>query len=110
MIDHMLEGRFLFGIGPGGLRSDMEMMGNLERDRNAMFVESINQILAMWSGNAPYNIEGKFWNITTAQTMNAMVAIISTGWNRKAEDTSRCTSEWWMRCTFHSIELPCKQR
>ena len=22
MIDHLLEGRFLFGIGPGGLRSD----------------------------------------------------------------------------------------
>ncbi len=69
MIDHMLEGRFLFGIGPGGLRSDMEMMGNLERDRNAMFVEAINQILAMWSGDAPYNIEGKFWNITTEKTM-----------------------------------------
>src|SRR5919198_6182240 len=24
MIDHMLEGRFLFGISPGGLRSDAE--------------------------------------------------------------------------------------
>ena len=35
MLDHMLEGRFLFGIGPGGLRSDMEMLGNLDRDRNA---------------------------------------------------------------------------
>ena len=69
MIDHMLEGRFLFGIGPGGLRSDMEMMGNLERDRNAMFVESINQILAMWSSDAPYNIRGEFWNITTAKTL-----------------------------------------
>ena len=34
----------MFGIGPGGLRSDTEMMGNLDRDRNAMFVESINQI------------------------------------------------------------------
>jgi alkanesulfonate monooxygenase SsuD/methylene tetrahydromethanopterin reductase-like flavin-dependent oxidoreductase (luciferase family) len=65
----MLEGRFVFGIGPGGLRSDMEMMGNLDRDRNAMFVESINQILAIWSGDAPYNLQGRFWNITTAQTM-----------------------------------------
>ena len=69
MVDHMLEGRFLFGIGPGGLRSDMEMMGNLDRDRNAMFVESIDQILAMWSGEAPYDIKGQFWNITTARTL-----------------------------------------
>ena len=28
MVDHLLEGRFLFGIGPGGLRSDMEACGN----------------------------------------------------------------------------------
>ena len=69
MIDHMLEGRFVFGIGPGGLRSDQEMMSNLDRDRNAMFVESINQILAIWDGKPPYNLEGKFWNLSTARTM-----------------------------------------
>jgi hypothetical protein len=32
MVDHMLEGRFIFGIGPGGLRSDMEACGNLDAD------------------------------------------------------------------------------
>src|SRR4051812_47116057 len=47
MIDQMLAGRFIFGIGPGGLRSDMEVMGNLDADRNAMFLESIEQILAL---------------------------------------------------------------
>jgi alkanesulfonate monooxygenase SsuD/methylene tetrahydromethanopterin reductase-like flavin-dependent oxidoreductase (luciferase family) len=71
MIDHLLEGRFIFGIGPGGLRSDMEVMGNLERDRTAMFLEAIDQICAIWSGNPPYNIEGKFWNISTARTLMA---------------------------------------
>ena len=45
MIDTMLEGRFLFGISPGGLRSDAEVFGNLDRDRNAMFVEAIDQVL-----------------------------------------------------------------
>ena len=58
MIDHMLEGRFIFGIGPGGLRSDWEMFGNLEADRNAMFVECIDQILAIWTGDPPYDLEG----------------------------------------------------
>jgi alkanesulfonate monooxygenase SsuD/methylene tetrahydromethanopterin reductase-like flavin-dependent oxidoreductase (luciferase family) len=69
MVDHMLEGRFLFGIGPGGLRSDMEVMGNLDSDRTAMFVEAIDQILAVWAGDAPYNIEGRFWNISTERTL-----------------------------------------
>jgi alkanesulfonate monooxygenase SsuD/methylene tetrahydromethanopterin reductase-like flavin-dependent oxidoreductase (luciferase family) len=69
MIDHLLEGRFLFGIGPGGLRSDQEVYGNLGKDRTKMFVESIDHILAIWSGKHPYNLKGEFWNISTEQTM-----------------------------------------
>lgn len=69
MVDHMAEGRFLFGISPGGLPSDAEMFGNLDNDRTAMFVESIDHILAIWAGEAPYNLEGKFWNISTERTL-----------------------------------------
>ena len=32
-LDHMLEGRFIFGISPGGLMSDAEVFGNFDRDR-----------------------------------------------------------------------------
>ena len=69
MIDHMLEGRFILGIGPGGLRSDWEVFGNLEADRTSMFVECIDQILAIWAGDAPYDIEGRFWKISTRRTL-----------------------------------------
>lgn len=69
MIDHLLEGRFLFGISPGGLISDAEVFGNLDRDRTEMFVESIDQILAIWAGDAPYNLRGKYWTVTTERTM-----------------------------------------
>jgi alkanesulfonate monooxygenase SsuD/methylene tetrahydromethanopterin reductase-like flavin-dependent oxidoreductase (luciferase family) len=69
MIDHMLEGRFIFGIGPGGLRSDWEVFGNLDADRGAMFVECIDQVLAIWAGDAPYDLEGRFWNISTRRTL-----------------------------------------
>lgn len=68
MLDHMLDGRFNFGISPGGLLSDAEVFGNLDADRNEMFVESINQILAIWDGEVPYNIEGKYWKISTERT------------------------------------------
>jgi len=71
MVDHMLEGRFLFGIGPGGLRSDMEIFGNLDEDRNAMFVESIDHILALWSWTPPYNLDGHYWKLSTERTLLA---------------------------------------
>jgi len=69
MMDHMLEGRFIMGISPGGLMSDAEVFGNFKADRNAMFVESINTILKIWDGEAPYNIEGEYWKISTQNTM-----------------------------------------
>ena len=52
MLDHMLDGRFIFGISPGGLLSDAEVFGNLDADRNAMFLEAINQVLAIWAERA----------------------------------------------------------
>ena len=63
MLDHLLDGRFIFGISPGGLMSDAEVFGNLDADRNAMFLECINQVLEIWASEPPYNIEGKYWNI-----------------------------------------------
>jgi alkanesulfonate monooxygenase SsuD/methylene tetrahydromethanopterin reductase-like flavin-dependent oxidoreductase (luciferase family) len=71
MLDHLLDGRFNFGISPGGLLSDAEVFGNLNANRNEMFVEAINQVLAIWAGQAPYNIEGKYWKITTQRTLMA---------------------------------------
>jgi alkanesulfonate monooxygenase SsuD/methylene tetrahydromethanopterin reductase-like flavin-dependent oxidoreductase (luciferase family) len=63
MLDHLLDGRFIFGISPGGLLSDAEIFGNLDADRNAMFLEAINQVLALWAGTPPYDLKGKYWDI-----------------------------------------------
>ena len=68
MIDHMLKGRFIMGISPGGLMSDAEVFGNYKKDRNAMFLESINMVLDIWKGEAPYNLTGQFFNVTTENT------------------------------------------
>lgn len=69
MVDHMAKGRFLMGISPGGLLSDAEIMGNLKKDRTEMFLEVINQVLAIWSGEPPYNLEGKYCSISTQETI-----------------------------------------
>ena len=70
MVDHMCDGRFILGISPGGLRSDAEVFGTLDRDRKAMANEAIAQVLAIWAGEAPYDIEGEFWRISTARTLD----------------------------------------
>lgn len=68
MLDTILEGRFIFGISPGGLPSDWEMFGNLEVDRREKFLECIELILGIWTGEAPYNLTGKYWTISTERT------------------------------------------
>src|SRR5688500_12858194 len=65
MLDHMLDGRFIFGISPGGLLSDAEVFGNLDANRNAMFLECINQVLAIWGGEPPYNLRGDYWTVVS---------------------------------------------
>ena len=69
MLDHMLKGRFIFGISPGGLMSDAEVFGNYQKDRNAIFLESINMVLEIWKREGPYDLAGQFFNVTTGKTM-----------------------------------------
>ena len=69
MLDHMLKGRFIMGISPGGLMSDAEVFGNFGKDRNAMFVEGINMVLKIWESEPPYNLEGEYFKVSVAQTM-----------------------------------------
>ena len=80
MLDHMLKGRFIMGISPGGLMSDAEVFGNLGNNRNEMFVECINTVLKIWESEPPYNIEGKYWNVSVAKTM---IPEIGQGYIRK---------------------------
>jgi alkanesulfonate monooxygenase SsuD/methylene tetrahydromethanopterin reductase-like flavin-dependent oxidoreductase (luciferase family) len=68
MLDHLLDGRFNFGISPGGLLSDSEVFGVLHVNRTEMFLEAINHVLEIWGGEAPYRISGKYWNVSTEET------------------------------------------
>ena len=73
MLDHLLDGRLIFGISPGGLLSDAEVFGTIDLDRTAMFLESINLILDIWAGEPPYDLKGKYWAISTARTWLAEI-------------------------------------
>jgi alkanesulfonate monooxygenase SsuD/methylene tetrahydromethanopterin reductase-like flavin-dependent oxidoreductase (luciferase family) len=72
MLDNLLEGRFIFGISPGGLPSDWEIFGNMGANRTEMFVECIDHVLALWAGgDGPIKREGKYWNLSTEKTVIA---------------------------------------
>lgn len=57
MLDHMSDGRFIFGISAGALPVDSEALGTLDEDRNKMFAEAIDVILAIWERDPPYDID-----------------------------------------------------
>lgn len=72
MLDHLSRGRLILGISPGALRSDAEALGIIDADRNKMFEEAIEVILAIWERDAPYDIDfpDNRFKVTTAQTMS----------------------------------------
>jgi alkanesulfonate monooxygenase SsuD/methylene tetrahydromethanopterin reductase-like flavin-dependent oxidoreductase (luciferase family) len=62
--DHMSRGRFMLGIGPGGLLSDFELFGTGDRDvRARKAMESIGMIERIWAQDPPYDFKGEFWNV-----------------------------------------------
>ena len=72
MFDHLAQGRFILGVSPGALTSDAEALGILDEDRNKMFADAIDVILAIWERDPPYDIElpGNRYKVTTRKTMD----------------------------------------
>jgi alkanesulfonate monooxygenase SsuD/methylene tetrahydromethanopterin reductase-like flavin-dependent oxidoreductase (luciferase family) len=68
MFDQLCRGRFIFGIGPGGLVSDFELFDVGQADlRPQMMLESIDIVLKLWTQDPPYRIDGRFWKIAVEQ-------------------------------------------
>lgn len=63
MFDHLSNGRFIMGVGPGGLLSDFELFGVMDKDRMEMMTEALDMMLELWSSEPPYKMHGKHWTI-----------------------------------------------
>jgi alkanesulfonate monooxygenase SsuD/methylene tetrahydromethanopterin reductase-like flavin-dependent oxidoreductase (luciferase family) len=64
MFDHLCRGRFIMGIGPGGLASDIEVFDVAQAElRPQMMLEAVDTVLALWKQDPPYRIDGRFWTI-----------------------------------------------
>ena len=63
-LDHLAQGRYMFGIGSGGLLSDHELF-TVDMDageHREMTRESLDIILKLWENKAPSEYKGKFWS------------------------------------------------
>ena len=66
-LDHLAQGRYMFGIGSGGLQSDHELFDvDMEAgEHREMTRESLDIILKVWEHiEGPFKYEGKFWNFS----------------------------------------------
>ena len=63
MFDHLAGGRYIMGVGPGGLGSDFELFQTTEKNRSEMMVEAVEMIHRIWASDPPYHIHGKYWSI-----------------------------------------------
>ena len=63
-LDHLSEGRFIFGVGIGGeFPKEYEVAGVPIRERGARLGESIEVLRRLWTGE-PASYEGRFFNFS----------------------------------------------
>ena len=70
-LDHIAQGRFMFGVGASGLPSDWAMfdVDGVAGQHRDMTRESLEIILKIWEDKGPFEYKGRFWNVEVTDTM-----------------------------------------
>lgn len=69
--DHMSKGRFIWGIGPAGLASDLEAFDKEDaKERNERLHEAVEIIKQLWNTESPHNIETKHYKFSIDKSLN----------------------------------------
>ena len=71
MLDHLSEGRLMFGVAASGLPSDWAMFNvdGMSGTNREMTREALDIILRMWSDEPSFQHRGKFWNVDKPEKM-----------------------------------------
>ena len=68
--DHMSRGRFMLGIGPGGLFSDFALFNVADAAaRTRMVIEAADIIQRIWSQHPPHDFSGEFWQVHSGKSV-----------------------------------------
>ena len=70
-MDHIAKGRFMFGVGAGGLPSDWAQFNvdGMNGENRSMTREALDIILKMWTCDEPFEYRGKYWNVNGIEPM-----------------------------------------
>ena len=70
-LDHLAQGRFMFGVGASGLPTDWAMFNvdGMNGQHREMTRESLEIILKIWEDTGPFEYKGKFWDVEKPDTM-----------------------------------------
>ena len=71
MLDHLSEGRLMFGVAASGLPSDWAMFNvdGMSGTNREMTREALDIILRMWSDEPSFEHHGKYWNVSKPEMM-----------------------------------------
>jgi alkanesulfonate monooxygenase SsuD/methylene tetrahydromethanopterin reductase-like flavin-dependent oxidoreductase (luciferase family) len=71
MLDHLSQGRLLFGVAASGLPSDWAMfhVDGMNGENRDMTREALDTILKLWTEEPPFTVEGKYWSATLPPEM-----------------------------------------
>jgi alkanesulfonate monooxygenase SsuD/methylene tetrahydromethanopterin reductase-like flavin-dependent oxidoreductase (luciferase family) len=74
-LDHLSKGRLNLCFGAGSVTADQELYGAEPKNAAAMVEEALDMVLAMWAGEPPYEIDGKFWKISLKKSVDTETGI-----------------------------------
>ena len=63
MLDHLARGRFQWGIGLGGIPTDMTLMGLDPSEGRAQAAEALDVVLGLWDNDGTFRYDGTFFKI-----------------------------------------------
>jgi len=71
MLDHLSEGRLMFGVAASGLPSDWAMFNvdGMSGQNREMTREALDIILRMWGDEKSFEHHGKYWNVSKPEEM-----------------------------------------
>ncbi len=70
-LDHMAQGRFMFGVGTSGLPSDWKLFNvdGAGGENRKMTLEALDIILKLWESTEPFEYHGQYWSMNRIDTM-----------------------------------------
>jgi alkanesulfonate monooxygenase SsuD/methylene tetrahydromethanopterin reductase-like flavin-dependent oxidoreductase (luciferase family) len=71
LLDHISQGRMLFGVAASSIPTDWKMFGvdGMSGQTREMMRESLAIILRLWSEDQPFTHKGKYWTVSQPEEM-----------------------------------------